>query len=124
MRLANGRTPFEGRVEVLYQGVWGTVCDTFWDLAEARVVCRQLGYETALAAPREAAFGEGTGKIWLDGVNCFGVQDSISQCRHNGWGNAFCDHDEDASAICAVPGETDGHVSNVQLGRAAGLLCL
>lgn len=102
----NGGTSFEGRVEVFYQGVWGTVCDPFWDLDEADVVCRQLGYEKAIAAPRDAAFGEGTGKIWLGRVNCFGNPDSISDCRHNGWGNVHCDHDEDVSVICAVPGET------------------
>lgn len=106
MRLANGGTPFEGRVEVFYQGVWGTICYTFWDLDEANVVCRQLGYEKALAAPRDAAFGEGTGKIWLDGPRCSGSENSISDCRHGGWGDVHCGHDKDVSVICAVPGET------------------
>ncbi len=106
VRLANGGTPFEGRVEVFYQGVWGTVCDTFWDLDAGNVVCRQLGYEKALAAPRDAAFGEGTGKIWLDDVFCSGSENSISNCSHSGWGNVYFGHDEDASVICSVPGET------------------
>ena len=102
----NGGTPFEGRVEVFYEGVWGTVCGVSWHLAEADVVCRQLGYEKAVAAPQDAAFGEGTGKIWLGNVNCFGNPDSIWDCSHNGWGDSRCDHHKDVSVICALPGET------------------
>ncbi|KAL9965302.1 hypothetical protein ACROYT_G029080 [Oculina patagonica] len=112
VRLANGSSPFEGRVEVFYQGVWGTVCDTFWGLDDANVVCRQLGYGKALAAPGGAAFGQGTGRIWLTWVQCKGNEDSISDCRHDGWGQTRgCDHDEDASARCSSPVKLVGGVS-------------
>ena len=43
MRLADGATVNEGRVEICLGGVWGTVCDNNWGAAEARVVCTQLG---------------------------------------------------------------------------------
>ena len=53
----------EGRVEIYYNGTWGTVCHTHWTIDDATVVCRELGYARAIAAPDYGAFGTGTGPV-------------------------------------------------------------
>ena len=106
VRLASSASsPSSGRVEVRYKGIWGTICDYSWDLQDANVVCRQLGYDGALFVPRRAIFGRGAGQIWLSRVQCLGNETSISQCRHMGWGVHYCQHSSDASVVCRPAGK-------------------
>lgn len=66
LRLGGPRGPAgEGRLEVLYQGRWGTVCDDGFDFHAATVACRQLGYTAAITWTHSATYGqgEGTGQV-------------------------------------------------------------
>ena len=101
VRLVGGSGPHEGRVEVYHNGAWGTVCDDDWDLNDATVVCRQLGYGTAVGALRRAAFGEGNGRIWYDDVRCSGHEANLTQCSHRGLRVHNCRHRQVAGVICA-----------------------
>ena len=92
--------PHEGRVEVYHNGQWGTVCDDAWDIPDADVVCRQLGYTGATGAPGNAAFGQGVDPIWYDEVGCGGTEANLTECSNNPLGIHNCNHFEDAGAVC------------------------
>lgn len=101
MRLVDGENACEGRLEVLYQGRWGIVCDDLWDIQDAHVVCRQIGCGAALAAPGAAQFGQGSSNYILDDVNCTGRELRLDQCSHRGWGVHNCVPSEVAGVICS-----------------------
>ena len=93
-----------GRVEVFYNATWGTVCDDSWDINDAKVVCRELGYKNATKALQWYSVPDGSGQIWLDNVDCTGNEESLSTCPHRGWGVHNCWHFEDAGVECPSTG--------------------
>ncbi|XP_061079261.1 uncharacterized protein LOC133114081 [Conger conger] len=100
LRLVRGKRSSEGRVEVYHRGEWGTVCDDGWDMNEAQVVCRQLGFPGAQSVVEGGIYGSGSGTIWLDDLDCKGTESSLSSCMFKGWGVTDCTHSEDAGVIC------------------------
>ena len=95
-----GNTPSTGRVEVFYNGQWGTVCDDTWDINDANVVCKQLGFPKAAQAYHGASHGQGSGPIWISALACSGSETNLYHCRHSGCGNNHCTHIRDASVRC------------------------
>ncbi|KAL4431625.1 hypothetical protein ABPG77_001467 [Micractinium sp. CCAP 211/92] len=89
-----------GRVEVWHNGRWGTVCSDFFGPQEARVVCRQLGYNTAGRVWPSTRFGRGTGTIWLDDLACTGSEARLESCCSRGWGIHNCQHSKDVGVSC------------------------
>ncbi|KAF5894521.1 deleted in malignant brain tumors 1 protein-like, partial [Clarias magur] len=101
IRLVGGSHSCSGRVEVYYDNQWGTVCHDGWDMDDAEVVCRQLGCGDAVRAHESAAFGRGSGQIWMDNVHCSGRESTIAHCTHRGFGSHNCNHGEDAGVTCS-----------------------
>ena len=94
-----------GRVEVFYREQWGTICDDYWDINDANVACRQLGYQYGVQALQEGDIRPGSGEIWLDDVDCTGSEKNLASCSHSGWGNHNCVHQEDAGVECLSTGK-------------------
>ena len=101
IRLVGGSYPHEGRVEYFFHGHWGTVCNDSWSISDASVVCRQLGNFTAGAALTKGEFGQGSGAIFFDRLNCRGSEENITECRSRGFGVHNCTHHQDAGVICS-----------------------
>lgn len=109
-----------GRVEVLHNSEWGTVCDDSFDTMDATVLCKMMGYQRATRVFTAPA-GElllssilsvsikhnltccilGTGRIWLDDLQCTGTEASVFDCKHRGIGVNDCQHSEDAGISCS-----------------------
>ncbi|XP_028407296.1 deleted in malignant brain tumors 1 protein-like [Dendronephthya gigantea] len=101
-----------GRVEVLHKGYWGTICDDGWDMKDAKVACRQLGYQDVARTLQRNEVPSGSGNIWLVALDCTGEEENITSCYHNGWGIHSCTHSQDAGVECST---TDFSTSPVKL---------
>ena len=78
VRLVNGLNIFSGEVEVFYDGSWGSVCSYGWDLTDANVVCRELGFDSA----REAGqIYTGYSRTVLSYPYCNGNELSLLDCN-------------------------------------------
>lgn len=100
VRLMDGPTPYEGRVELCIDGEWGTICDNFWSDLDAIVVCRQLSLGLSDAtAVSGAGYGQGNGSIHLDRLFCSGDESHITDCTHTRAIN--CPHSQDAGVVCS-----------------------
>ena len=82
-------------------GTWGAICDNEWDLTDAGVVCRQLGYSGATHAEVGAFFGQGSGPNLMDGVICDGSEARITDCPSHCWDKPKCNNTETAGVFCA-----------------------
>ena len=104
LRLIGGSSYNEGRVEVNYNGEWGTVCDNGWYPANTYVVCRQLGfgaYGSTYRINYGANFSQASGQIWLDSVKCTGSESTLSSCGHLGLNvTKSCSHYQDVGVRC------------------------
>ena len=103
IRLVGGPNAHEGHVEMFLLGHWVAACFQYWDLVDATVVCRQLGYPAALTIQNNAAqtfFGGENKYLWLQDLRCNGNESSIIQCSRGMTSTSYCPYNRD-SVICS-----------------------
>ena len=104
VRLTGSKKPHAGRVEVEYKGVWGTISSHGWNKSDARVVCRQLGYNDVLQAITDASsqFDQDivSSPVWFSDVNCNGTEPSLLHCSRTVVAGSYWLHDTDAGVVC------------------------
>ena len=109
VRLVNGPTKYEGRVEVYHNGEWGIVCGNGWDLNDAQVVCRELGFGPAIVATNRPLYGQSDDSVlWLNNVYCVGTESTIEDCSLNRWGYQYCSPYQYSSVLCSA---SDGNIN-------------
>lgn len=93
---------YEGRVQVFYDSMWGSVCDNGWDFNSARVACRQLGFTDALVSSVDSKYGNAKDEdlSFVDNVKCFGSEPGIQYCANSGFELRSCPKSSVAGVIC------------------------
>uniref|UniRef100_A0A3B4E704 SRCR domain-containing protein n=2 Tax=Pygocentrus nattereri TaxID=42514 RepID=A0A3B4E704_PYGNA len=100
-KLTGGPHRCSGRVEVLHEETWSTVCDADFDQQDAEVVCRELGCGLPVEVLGAAAFGRGEGQVWSKELQCRGIESEISLCPTSSSLRLNCTHGSDVGLICS-----------------------
>ena len=116
IRLMGGRQSawfYSGRVEVSHtNGSWGTICDDGFDNREALVICKMFGFHHGIARSH-AYYGQGTGHIFMDDVDCDGNETSIMDCPYRSWGRTIFSHTQDAGVDCFPDGDVCKYTTKI-----------
>lgn len=99
IRLVNGTRGGQGRVEVEYAGLWWSICSDSFDLRDANVICRSLGYPGA-ESTHSMTHLEGGERLWLSNISCNGNERTLVECPGAIWGVESCLWPESAAVTC------------------------
>nr|XP_002737781.1 PREDICTED: uncharacterized protein LOC100377237 [Saccoglossus kowalevskii] len=99
IRLVDGETPFEGRVEVLLNGTWTAICNDGLDFEDAEVTCKSLGFPGAM---QMGSFHDGSLAL-ISNVDCLGNESTILSCSYSVNVESPCTTNH-ASVYCVYPG--------------------
>ena len=102
IRLVGSSKPHEGRVEIFSQGTWGTICDDKFDMIDANVICKELGYARANTKKvRVTRKANPSMKIHINILECE-PGDYFWHCSHFDFNRPICGHNEDIAFLAAM----------------------
>ena len=100
VRLANGWSEFQGGVEIFYNGSWFGVCDYSFGMEEGDVVCRQLGFDSAVGTRCCSNYFYSDVPGILSSLECTGYEDNLLSCEHSEVHSGECDWYRLAGVVC------------------------
>ena len=113
LRLLGGSSIGSGRVEIRINNVWAQICADLWNLNDALVVCRYLGFNTTQQVPIGDVFGVSTTGYWATQMRCSGEESDLNQCHYTEYINQ-------PVQICSV-----GYPANVRcLGMVLSIMLI
>uniref|UniRef100_A0A1X7U110 Deleted in malignant brain tumors 1 protein n=1 Tax=Amphimedon queenslandica TaxID=400682 RepID=A0A1X7U110_AMPQE len=83
LRLSGSNAEYAGRVEICIESIWTSLCDQNWDLRDAQVACRELGYSPYGAMPTYGCYTEGQLSFGITSINCTGSENALLNCSHS-----------------------------------------
>lgn len=98
MKLVDGTSPCNGRLQVLHKGQWGSVCNTGWGQEDATVLCHEL--DCGEADQTMFYVGPFAGSIWMDNLECTENELSLWNCPFTGSGVSSCRDGLYAGVVC------------------------
>ena len=109
VQLYGGFYPHEGRIGFQHKNQWGVICEDTWDLRDADVICRQLGFEKGasnLAAGLEVVDRDGRRQptVIMTDIECSGNELTIDECKFNLVKPGKCLHSAVNAGVFCVPG--------------------
>lgn len=100
VRLTGGNSRCAGTTEFYNNGQWGTVCSQYWDVNDAAVVCKQLNCGKVHKITMNNDFGQATGPIQIDQLECSGQEINLAQCRQRPFTDKTCNATAIAGVVC------------------------
>nr|XP_021330842.1 soluble scavenger receptor cysteine-rich domain-containing protein SSC5D-like [Danio rerio] len=96
-----GGSRCSGRLEILHNQTWMSVCDAAFDQQDAEVVCRELDCGAPVQVLRAAAFDKGDAQMWTQEIHCRGDESQIHLCPTSTLYENNCTHNNSVRLICA-----------------------
>ena len=115
MKLVGGENASSGNVYFMN----GPVCDDNWDIDDAHVVCRELGFQSALEITKGSYFGRVYRDFMTNNVQCTGDEAALEFCQRQDKADSFCSGEEAAGVLCKQMESNNSH--HVSKREAAAL---
>uniref|UniRef100_A0A8C1XRJ7 SRCR domain-containing protein n=1 Tax=Cyprinus carpio TaxID=7962 RepID=A0A8C1XRJ7_CYPCA len=91
-----------GRLEILHNQTWMSVCEAVFDQQDAEVVCREMDCGAPVQVLGAAAFGKGAAQMWTQEIQCRGNESQIHLCPTSPSHENNCSQDNGVGLVCAV----------------------